>query len=113
MAQGDIFAVGSNDELRVTSAGNIVSTGSLISATQGVLVGALINGGAAGDHTVTGIATGDVITQILYFAGAGSDVTNVSDLTGEFTISAANTINNTGGTSTAGGKIQVLYQDLT
>ena len=77
----------------------------------GFIKGALIAGGAAGNHTVTGIATADALIQVLYFVGAGTDVTDVSDLTSEFTISAANTINNTGGTATTGGKLQVFYQD--
>ena len=49
---------------------------------------AVISGGAAGDHTVTGIAADDQLVEVIYFAGAGSDVTDVADLTSEFTISA-------------------------
>jgi len=79
----------------------------------GFLGKAVINGGAAGDHTVTGINTGDELLLVLYVAGAGTDVTDVADLTGEFSITAADTINNTGGTATTGGKLLVLYYDLT
>ena len=79
----------------------------------GFLGKALISGGAAGNHTVTGIKTDDELFLVLYLAGAGTDVTDVSDLTGEFSISADNTINNTGGTATTGGKLLVLYYDLT
>jgi len=51
---------------------------------------ATISGGAAGDHTVTGIATTDTIVSVLHYtAGALS-----ADLTAEFTITAADTINN-------------------
>ena len=74
---------------------------------------AVVAGGAAGDHTVTGIATDDQIVEVMYFAGAGTDVTDVADLTSEFSISAANTINNTGGTATTGGKLIVRYIDKT
>lgn len=79
----------------------------------GFLGKALISGGSAGDHTVTGIAVGDSLFLVLYVAGAGSDVTDISDLTSEFSITAANTINNTGGTDTSSGKLLVLYYDLT
>jgi hypothetical protein len=79
----------------------------------GFLGRAVISGGSAGDHTVTGIAVGDQLLSVLYYAGAGSDVTDVSDLTSEFSITAANTINNTGGTDTSSGKLVVDYYDLT
>ena len=73
------------------------------------LTQAIIAGGAAGDHTVTGIKTRDTLISVFHAAGAGSDVTDVADLTSEFSISAADTINNTGGTSSAGGKLIVSY----
>lgn len=78
----------------------------------GFLAAAVVAGAAAGNFTVTGIATADELVTVLYFAGAGTDVTNVADLTSEFTVTAANTINNTGGTATTGGKLVVLYLDL-
>ena len=74
---------------------------------------AIVTGGAAGNFTVTGIATNDYLTSIIYSVGAGVAVTNVLDLTSEFTISAANTINNTGGTASTGGKLTVIYVDRT
>ena len=73
----------------------------------------LAAGAAAGNVTVTGIATGDKLVSVLRMIGAGTDVTDVSDLTSEFSITAANTINNTGGTATSGSKLVVLYLDLT
>ena len=79
----------------------------------GFLGKAVTSGGAAGDHTVTGINTGDELFLVLYVAGAGTDVTDIADLTGEFSITAADTINNTGGTATTGGKLLALYYDLT
>jgi hypothetical protein len=78
----------------------------------GFLKAAVVAGGAAGNFTVTGIAAADELVAVLYFAGAGTDVTNVADLLSEFSISAANTINNTGGTASTGGKLVVLYLDL-
>lgn len=77
----------------------------------GFLKMARVAGGAAGNHTVTGITTADAIVGVLYFIGAGTDVTNVTDLTAEFSITATNTINNTGGTATTGGALVVFYQD--
>ena len=77
------------------------------------IVSAVIAGGAAGNLTVTGIATTDELISVTQFVGAGVAVTDVSDLTSEFTITAANTINNTGGTNTTGNKLLVLYRDKT
>jgi hypothetical protein len=65
---------------------------------------AVIAGGAAGNLTVTGIRTVDKLINVL-------NLTDGGDLVAEFTISAANTINNTGGTSTAGDKLLVRYYD--
>ena len=73
---------------------------------------AVVAGGAAGDITVTGISTDDTLFTVLRFAGAGTDVTDIADLTVEFSITAENTINNTGGTSTTGGKLLIFYFDL-
>ena len=79
----------------------------------GFLGKAVVAGGAAGNFTVTGIQTADELLLVLHVAGAGSDVTDIEDLTSEFSITAANTINNTGGTASTGGKLLVLYYDLT
>lgn len=63
----------------------------------------VVAGAAAGDVTVTGIKTTDKLKAVI-------DLTAPADLTSEFTISAANTINNTGGTSSAGsGPLLVTY----
>lgn len=68
----------------------------------------IIAGGAAGNHTVTGIKTRDTLVSVLHL-----DMTDASetgdDLTSEFTISAADTINNTGGTDSSGGFLVVAY----
>ena len=78
--------------------------------STGFLKVAVINGGAAGTHTVTGIATGDALISVLHLPDAGA-VDTIVALTGEFTITAADTINNTGGTASTNGKLLVIYQD--
>lgn len=69
---------------------------------------ALIDGGAAGNHTVTGIALGDQLLHVLHNT-AGT----LADLTSEFSISAADTIANAGGTATTSDQLLVVYLDLT
>lgn len=68
----------------------------------------IVAGGAAGDHTVTGIKTRDILVSVLH-----QDYTDASetgaDITGEFSISAADTINNAAGTDTTGGFLVVTY----
>lgn len=70
-----------------------------------------VAGGSAGNITVTGIKTTDVLLSVQRVdldATAGN--IDLDDLTSEFTISAANTINNTGGSATTGDKLLVTYQ---
>lgn len=62
-------------------------------------------GAAAGDVTVTGIKDGDSLKSVLHF----SDVGTWEELTDEFEITADDTINNDGGTSTLNGTVIVLY----
>lgn len=66
-------------------------------------------GGAAGNITVSGIGANDRLVSVMVAEGAGTDVTDLTDLTAEFDITAANTINNTGGTSTAGAALIVTW----
>lgn len=85
------------------------------SVTKAHLVGGflkekLISGGAAGDHTVTGIAPGDELVAVWEQDGTSGLLT---DLTSEFSISAADTINNDGGTATTSDTLIVKYLDLT
>lgn len=75
-----------------------------------------VTGGSAGDHTLTGVATVDKLLSVfsLDLTGADLSVVNfsaVTDLTSEFSITAANTINNTGGTDTTGALLFVLWAD--
>lgn len=70
-----------------------------------------VTGAAAGDVTVTGIALNDKLLGVIKV-----DATDVSeafvDLTAEFSITAANTINNTGGTTSANCGLIVTYLDV-
>lgn len=69
-------------------------------------------GAVAGNVTVTGIAVGDnLISVIAHQVGGAVGIDSVADLTSEFSITAANTINNTGGTSSASGFLVILYYD--
>jgi len=80
----------------------------------------VVNGGAAGDIAVTGIAVADTLEFVSTGAFTINSATpadndpidltsSVGDLTSEFSITAADTINNTGGTSTADNIIFVGY----
>lgn len=67
---------------------------------------ALINGGSAGVHTVTGIKIGDELISVLEQDGTSGLLT---DLTTEFAIVKVDTISNSGGTDTTNDKLLVLY----
>lgn len=84
---------------------------------------AIVNGGAAGNITVTGIGTDDIIVAVCAAAftinattpanDSPIDLTSsAGDLTAEFSIAAADTINNTGGTSTANNILLVMWIDV-
>lgn len=104
----------------------------------GIVKSTIIAGGAAGAHTVTGIATGDNLVAVLALKGnvpadtsATTEVAEInagghlavgaggaidlaiSDLTSEFSISGADTIDNTGGTDTTDYALVVIYEDRT
>lgn len=72
----------------------------------------LVAGGAAGNLTLTGIAVGDEIAFVGVFTTAAS-IATLADLTAEFSVTAPNTINNTGGTSTASNQLMVVWIDRT
>jgi len=76
-----------------------------ISPLQG-LEAKVVAGGAAGDIAVTGIGEYDDLVAVFYHDAATPALT---DLTSEFTITADDTINNTGGTSTAAGTVMVVW----
>jgi hypothetical protein len=67
---------------------------------------ALATGAAAGAVTVTGIAVGDKLICVLDMGAAGVN------LLAEFTVSAANTIDNTSGTSTNGHLVLVIWESF-
>jgi len=71
----------------------------------------IIAGGAAGDHTVSGVRADDDLVAVFYHAPAGPALT---DITSEFEgtgkgITAADTVNNAGGTDTSGGTLVFLW----
>lgn len=63
-----------------------------------------VAGAAAGDMTVTGILKGDFLLTVVTVSAAGAN------LASEFTVTADNTINNLGGTSTAGAVVLVEWE---
>lgn len=62
-----------------------------------------IAGGVAGNLTCTGIAVGDKLKAVQRVNAAGAD------LSSEFSITAADTINNAGGTNTTGMTLLVVW----
>lgn len=72
----------------------------------------LAAGGAAGNITITGIAVGDELAFVGVFATAAS-IATLTDLTAEFSVTAPNTINNTGGTATTSNQLMVIWVDRT
>ena len=86
------------------------------SITKSMLAGeflkvTLVAGGSAGDHTVTGITTADEISFVGHFSTAAA-IATLADLTSEFSITAADTINNVGGTDTSSDQLMVMWLDL-
>lgn len=84
----------------------------------------VVAGAIAGNVTVTGIEQGDELIAVLaldFTLSEGAPNTRdwdvaggqTADLTSEFSVSAADTINNTGGTSSLNKILLVVYQDLT
>jgi hypothetical protein len=94
-----------------TSALQPVVTGAKIGGGSFLKV-AVVAGGAAGDHTLSAIKVGDELDAVLFAAGAGTSVTNITDLTSECTVGSGK-INNTGHTDTSGGVLIVIYTKLT
>jgi hypothetical protein len=73
-----------------------------------------VKGGAAGNLTVTGVAVGDPIYWVTGVSkySANLFIATTVDFTTEFSITAANVINNTGGTATTGWVLAVAWGDL-
>lgn len=108
--------------VQIRRAGVDVSADAIVSASAGTLT--VADGGAtyaltagdvihwwardASDAVLTAVFTGSTPT----FTGtAGTPAVTVANLTSEFTITAANTINNTGGTATVGDLLLVSWYD--
>ena len=72
----------------------------------------LAAGGAAGNITIAGIAVGDDIVFVGHLTTAAA-IATLGDLTSEFSITAANTINNAAGTATTDDQLMVIWEDLT
>jgi hypothetical protein len=71
---------------------------------------AVVDGAAAGDVTVAAIGgTDDHLDAVIFYALTDGAVSGVSDLTAEFTITDAATINNADGTDTTGGRLEVRW----
>jgi hypothetical protein len=93
------------------------SVGRAVPATDQVYT-KVISGGSAGNLTVTGIKTTDTLVSVVQAnivadtgtSASGNKVDTIADLTSEFTISAADTINNTGHTDTTSDKLIVTFQ---
>lgn len=85
--------------------------GKAVAASLSAIKTAVIAGGAAGDLTVTGIATTDrLVSVVLLNRDATAANITATSLSSEFTITAANTINNTSGTNTTGDALIVTYE---
>ena len=85
---------------------------SVIEERNGLKLTSIAGVASAGNHTVTGIATEDRIVAVQLLTTTASIATH-ADLTAEFTITAANTINNTGGTNTGtGNTLLVWWEDV-
>jgi len=65
----------------------------------------VVAGAAAGNITVTGIKLNDRLVLV-------QDLTTGADITTEFSVTADDTINNTGGTSTAGHATAVIWERM-
>jgi hypothetical protein len=84
-----------------------VASRTVVAATKQVAIA----GGAAGPLTVTGIKTTDRLISVLRVdLDATAANIDVDDLTSEFSISAADTITNAGGSATTGDKLIVTYE---
>lgn len=71
----------------------------------------VVAGAAAGNLTCTGIKKDDQIISVVAYSNPAAGVvpTGMVDLTSEFTATATDTINNTGGTSTANKVVIVIW----
>lgn len=89
------------------------ATGRAIKAAATGTKSAVIAGGAAGDLVVAGIGASDRLVGVIRLNRDGTAATiDIASLTAEFTITAANTINNAAGTNTTGDSLLVLWESV-
>ena len=96
-------------------AGNVTAAGiavgdsllAVLVLSKAVIVNTVIAGAAAGNHVVTGIVTTDTLISVIEY---GAALATLVDATADYTISAADTINNAAKTSSAGGFLGVTYR---
>lgn len=81
---------------------SIPALGDLL-AKQSITAQQLVTGAVAGDVAVSGIKLGDNLISVI-------NVTDLTDVTSEFAITADGIINNAGGTTTATDAVLVLYE---
>jgi hypothetical protein len=112
-AASDFLAAASNlsDVASASAARTSLSLGTaaLLNLASPFLKVKVLAGGAAGNFTATGVKTTDALISVLRLVGAATTLTNITDLTGEFSITATNTINNTSGTATTSDKLLVVW----
>lgn len=102
---GDRWVVASGGRIEWETGGEFVPPTGWLKVT-------LVAGGSAGNHTVTGIEVGDEIVFVGHFSTAAA-IATLGDLTAEFSVTAADTINNTSGTDTSSDQLQVIWIDRT
>lgn len=112
----DVYGTAVVEAGGVVVAGALVqsdATGRAITAAATGTKSAVIAGGSAGDLTVTGIATTDRLVGVVRLnRDATAANVNIDALTSEFTITAANTLNNAAGTATTGDSLLVLWESV-
>lgn len=102
---GNLSARGSGAYYEAPNGNFFAGAAETPAALIGVPMHKLVNGGAAGNITITGIGTDDRLDAVYEFSSGAF----AADLTAEFTITASNTINNTSGTNTTGKQLLVEW----
>jgi len=109
----DLVSVAVSGDITLAADGTTAIGASKVTGAMllNILAQTVIAGGAAGDHTVTGIATDDHIVAVwrLNRDAAVVATIEITDITSEFTITGADTINNAAGTDTTGDSLMILY----
>lgn len=118
-ATGEVLPVDVVGTAVVEAGGNIAAgapvqagtNGVAVAATASALVSRVIAGGAAGNLTVANITTSDRLVCVMRLdRDATAANINIENLTNQFTVTDANTINNTDGTNTTGDSLLVIWE---